>query len=81
VPLDRPSGREAWLKAISADELPGTQVSDLKDFQSEAAKLYSIHSILQNVLVGSDGHIVAKNIKAEELSQRPAAVLRSPAQP
>jgi hypothetical protein len=81
VSLDRPSGREAWLKAISADELPGTQVSDLKDFQSEAAKLYSIHAIPQNVLAGSDGHIVAKNIKAEELSQRLATVLRSPAQP
>jgi peroxiredoxin len=81
VSLDRPSGREAWLKAISADKLPGTQVSDLKDFQNEAAKLYSIHSIPQNVLVGPDGRIVAKNINAEELSQRLATVLRSPAQP
>jgi peroxiredoxin len=81
VSLDRPSGSEAWLKAISTDELPGTQVSDLKDFQNEVAKLYSIHSIPQNVLVGPDGRIVAKNIKAEELSQRLATVLRSPAQP
>jgi peroxiredoxin len=81
VSLDRLNGRQAWLKAISADELPGTQVSDLKDFQNEAAKLYSIHSIPQNVLVGPDGRIVAKNIKAEELSQRLATVLRSPAQP
>jgi peroxiredoxin len=81
VSLDRPNGREAWLKAISADELPGTQVSDLKDFQNEVAKLYSIHSIPQNVLVGPDGRIVAKNIKAEELSQRLATVLRSSAQP
>jgi peroxiredoxin len=63
VSLDRPRGREAWLKAISADELPGTQVSDLKDFQNEAAKLYSIHSIPQNVLIGPDGHIVAKKSK------------------
>lgn len=81
VSLDRPSGREAWLKAISTDELPGTQVSDLKDFQNEAAKLYSIHSIPQNVLIGPDGRIVAKNIKAEELSQRLATLLRAPAQP
>jgi peroxiredoxin len=81
VSLDLPRGREAWLRAISADELPGTQVSDLKDFQNEAAKLYSIHAIPQNVLVGPDGRIVAKNIKAEELSQRLATVLRSPAQP
>jgi len=81
VSLDRPRGREAWRQAISTDELPGTQVSDLKDFQNEAAKLYSIHSIPQNVLVGPDGRIVAKNIKAEELSQRLATLLRSPAQP
>jgi peroxiredoxin len=81
VSLDRPGGREAWLKAIGADELPGTQVSDLKDFQNAAAKVYSIHSIPQNVLVGPDGRIVAKNIKAEELSQRLATLLGSPAQP
>jgi peroxiredoxin len=81
VSLDRPSSREAWLKAISADELPWTQVSDLKDFQSVVAKLYSIHSIPQNVLVGPDGRIVAKNIKAEELTQRLATVLRPTAQP
>lgn len=81
VSLDRPRSREAWLKAISTDELPGTQVSDLKDFQNEAAKLYSIHSIPQNVLVGPDGCIVAKNIKAEELSQRLATLLPSPTQP
>jgi peroxiredoxin len=80
VSLDRPSGRQAWLRAISADELPGTQVSDLKDFQSEAAKVYTIHSIPQNVLVGPNGRIVAKNIKAEELSQRLATVLRPTAQ-
>jgi peroxiredoxin len=81
VSLDRPNGREAWLRAISADELPWTQVSDLKDLQNEAAKLYSIRSIPQNVLVGPDGRIVAKNIKAEELSQRLATVLHTPAQP
>jgi len=81
VSLDRPRGREAWLKAISTDELPGTQVSDLKQFQNEVARLYSIHSIPQNVLVGPDGRIVAKNIKAEELSQRLATVLGTPAQP
>jgi peroxiredoxin len=81
VSLDRPNGREAWLKAISADELPWTQVSDLKEFQGEVAKLYNIQSIPQNVLVGPDGRIVAKNIKGEELSQRLAAVLLATAQP
>jgi peroxiredoxin len=75
VSLDRPGSRAAWLKAIRADGLLWTQVSDLQEFQNAAAKLYGIRSIPQNVLVGPDGRIVAKNITAEKLSEQLAAIL------
>ncbi|MVN75953.1 redoxin domain-containing protein [Hymenobacter sp. HMF4947] len=75
VSLDRVTGRTAWLKAIAADGLVWPQVSDLKYWQNEAAKLYGVQSIPQNFLVGPDGRIVARNIRGEELGQKLAALL------
>ena len=75
VSLDRANGRDAWLKAIEADGLAWTQVSDLKFWNNEVAKLYGIQSIPQNFLVGPDGRIVAKNIRGDELGKKLAAVL------
>ncbi|MGI4833247.1 MAG: redoxin domain-containing protein [Janthinobacterium lividum] len=75
VSLDRATGREAWLKAIDADHLAWTQVSDLKFWQNDVAQLYDVQSIPQNLLIDPDGRIVAKNIRGEELGQKLAAVL------
>ncbi len=75
VSLDRANGRDAWLKAIEADGLNWTQVSDLKFWKNDVAQLYGINSIPQNFLVGPDGRIVAKNVRGEELGKKLAAVL------
>lgn len=75
VSLDRPTGRDAWLKAIEADGLTWTQVSDLKGWKNEVAVRYGIQSVPQNFLVGPDGRIVAKNVRGEELGKTLAAVL------
>lgn len=75
VSLDRATGRDAWLKAIEADRLTWTHVSDLKFWQNEVAQLYDIQSVPQNLLIAPDGRIVAKNIRGEELGQQLAAVL------
>lgn len=79
VSLDQPNGHDAWLKAIDTDGLAWTQVSDLKGWKNEAAQLYDIQAIPQNLLIGPEGRIVAKNIRGEELSQKLAAVLRATA--
>src|SRR5690606_3791910 len=50
VSLDRETGRDAWLKAIENDQLPWTQVSDLKYWNNEVAELYGIRSIPQSYL-------------------------------
>jgi peroxiredoxin len=75
VSLDRETGRDAWLKAIETDGLAWTQVSDLKFWKNEAAALYGIQAIPQNVLIGPDGRIVAKNVRGEELGKTLAAKL------
>jgi peroxiredoxin len=68
VSLD--SKKEAWVKAIEKDNLNWTQVSDLKFWDSEPAKLYGIRGIPGNVLLDKSGKIVARNIHGEELEKK-----------
>jgi peroxiredoxin len=75
VSLDRPNGRDAWLKAIENDHLTWTHVSDLKFWKNEVAVLYGIQSVPQNLLIGPDGRIVAKNVRGEDLGKTLAAKL------
>ncbi|PYF76044.1 TlpA disulfide reductase family protein [Pedobacter nutrimenti] len=75
VSLERPNGREAWLKAIKDDGLTWTHVSDLKYFDNEVSKMYGIQAIPSNVLVDPNGKIVAKNIRDEALQSKLAELL------
>jgi len=67
VSLDRPNGKDAWLKAIQDDQLAWTQVSDLQFWNNAAAKLYGVRGIPANFLIDPQGTIVAKNLRGEEL--------------
>ncbi len=73
VSLDR--SREDWLKAIQEDGLIWTQVSDLKFWQSEAAKTYSITGIPFSVLLDPEGRIIAKNLRGAALHKKLEEVL------
>jgi len=75
VSLDRPTGRDAWLKAIDTDHLTWTHVSDLKFWDNAVARLYDVLGVPQNVLVGPDGRIMAKNVRGEQLGQLLSRVL------
>ena len=68
ISLDDQRGREKWLKAIKEDGMPWTQVSDLLGMnRSEVARRYDVQSIPQNFLVDPSGHIVAINLRGDEL--------------
>ncbi|HEY4150459.1 MAG TPA: TlpA disulfide reductase family protein [Chitinophagaceae bacterium] len=68
VSLDK--AKDAWLKAIAADNLHWTQVSDLKYWSNEVAQKYHVESIPTNFLIGPDGKIVARNLRGEELKAK-----------
>jgi peroxiredoxin len=68
VSLDK--DRNAWLEAIQKDGLRWTQVSDLKYWQSDAAKLYNVTGIPYTVLVGKDGKIIEKNLRGPALDAK-----------
>ncbi|GBU08517.1 thiol:disulfide interchange protein [Bacteroidales bacterium] len=65
VSLDK--DKAAWLKAVADDKLDWTHVSDLKQWDNEAAALYGVRSIPSNVLIDPQGIIIAKNLKDEDL--------------
>jgi peroxiredoxin len=73
VSLDRT--KEDWLKAIQEDGLTWTHVSDLKYWQSEAAKIYGITGIPFSILVDPNGVIIAKNLRGAALHQKLAEIL------
>ncbi|MFY7795049.1 MAG: redoxin domain-containing protein [Chitinophagaceae bacterium] len=74
VSLDR--SKEPWLKAIADDRLTWTHVSDLKFWNNEVAQLYKVSSIPQNLLIGPDGKIIAKNLRGPELHKQLENLIR-----
>lgn len=75
VSLDKENARTAWLKAIAKDGLPWTQVSDLKGWNNEVSRMYSVESVPKNFLVDPSGKIVAKDLRGEKLNTRLAELL------
>jgi peroxiredoxin len=70
VSLDDKNSKEAWLAAIQKDGLIWNQVSDLKGWGNEAAALYYIKAIPQNVLLDKTGKIIGKNLRGEDLNKK-----------
>ncbi|MBC6409006.1 MAG: AhpC/TSA family protein [Ekhidna sp.] len=68
VSLDRT--RNAWLTAIEQDGLPWLHISDLKFWNSHAAKTYQIHSIPATYLIDPEGRIIAKNLRGPGLEAK-----------
>lgn len=68
VSLDRT--REDWLQGIREDGLTWTHVSDLKFWQSEAARTYNINAIPFSLLLDPNGIIIAKNLRGEALDRK-----------
>lgn len=75
VSLDRENQRDAWLKAVKDDGLTWTQVSDLKFWNNEVARMYNIRSIPQNYLIDPTGKIVAVNLRGAALEKKLAELL------
>ncbi len=74
VSLDQ--SREAWLKAIEDDNLSKwTHVSDLKYWQSEAAKDYGVEGIPFTVLLDKEGRIIAKRLRGQDLLDKMSELL------
>ncbi len=68
VSLDKK--RSEWENAIEKDNLDWVHVSDLKFWNSSAAKTYNIQSIPANFLLNKKGEIIDKNLKGDALQKK-----------
>ena len=62
--------KAAWQKAIAADSLTWTHVSDLKGWSNEVAQMYGIQSIPANFLIDPTGKIIAKGLREQALQDK-----------
>jgi len=62
--------RDDWLKATKTDGIIWESVSDLKGDENEAAIVYGVAGIPDNVLIDRQGRIVARQISPENLETR-----------
>lgn len=66
VSLDRDAS--SWKKAIVDDKLVWpNHVSDLKQWQSQAAAIYGVRSIPATFILDREGRIVAKDLRGQDL--------------
>jgi thiol-disulfide isomerase/thioredoxin len=69
VSLDQ--DKQKWFKAIEDDGLTWpSHVSDLQGWANSAARLYSVSSIPQTVLLDKEGNILARNLRGEQLNDK-----------
>ncbi len=73
VSLDKEKG--PWEKAISADKLIWSHMSDLKFWESESVKAYGFEGIPYNVLIDPSGKVIAENLRGFDLEQKLSEVL------
>jgi peroxiredoxin len=73
VSLDQDSA--AWKKAIVADKLTWTHVSDLKYWENAVAQTYGIRSIPASFLLDKEGKIIAKDLRGEALAAKLAELM------
>lgn len=74
VSLDE--SKEAWEKAIAADKMPWTQLSDLKGWKSDIVAAYGITGIPANFLLDENGTIIATNLRGDNLGKKIEELLK-----
>ena len=77
ISLDRPGDKDKWMKAIHADKLAWTQVSDLQFWQNAVAVQYGVGSIPQNFLIDPQGKIIAKGLRGDELEKKLSEIYKN----
>lgn len=64
------SDKQRWLNAVKEDQLPWTNVCDLKGDNNKAALIYGISYYPCNFLIDKSGTIIAKDLRGEALRKK-----------
>ncbi|OMP78066.1 TlpA disulfide reductase family protein [[Flexibacter] sp. ATCC 35208] len=74
VSLD--SKHEKWEAAIEKDGMPWYHVSSLKGWEEPVATLYDIHAVPDNLLLDSNGKVIARGLRGARLEEKLAELLK-----
>jgi peroxiredoxin len=62
--------KDKWTEAIKKDKLDWTQVSDLKEWENNAAQEYGVLGIPMNFLLDRQGKIIGKDLRGSNLDKK-----------
>lgn len=65
-----------WLETIKNDTLQWEQACDFMGLDNAVAKQYGVYNIPYNILLGTDGRVLERNIQGEELTKRLEELLK-----
>ncbi len=68
--------KDDWQKAIAEDGITWPQVSDIKYWNCAAGKTYGVRAIPHTVLLDTNGVIIAKDLRGEELRAKVESLLK-----
>lgn len=74
VSLD--TDKAKWAKAVTEDHLSWQHISELKGWESVAARNYEVQSIPSNFLISPEGKIIARNLRGDDLIAKLQEVLK-----
>ena len=74
VSLDKDA--KSWKAALGNLKMTWPQMSDLNYWDNKGAKLYSIASIPQTILIDTKGMIIARGLRGEELQAKLSEILK-----
>ncbi|MDR2563935.1 MAG: AhpC/TSA family protein [Prevotellaceae bacterium] len=67
--------KDKWIAGIKEDKITWPQMSDLKQWQSEAVEKYGIQGIPFTVLLDKEGKVLAKNLRGAALENKLSELL------
>lgn len=68
--------KAAWTEAIKADKLNWQHISDLKKWESTVVNTYQFEGIPFNVLLDTNGIIIAKELRGSALQEKLGSILK-----
>jgi hypothetical protein len=64
-----------WKTAIAKDKITWTQVSNLKGWEDQIAKLYNVEQIPTTFLLDAQGKFIDHDLRGEELKAKVTSLL------
>lgn len=68
--------KNQWLETIRKDTLEWEQLCDFSGWENNVAKQYSVYTIPYTILLGTDGRVLARDIKGQALVDKLKELLK-----